>query len=75
MNKKRIRHHLVTACRQSDGISDIIENDLDILCYTFEEVSLDTAEAFYRLILSKNTVDSPILNILRKLLKINGSSS
>lgn len=65
---------MIYVCRQTDGLPTQMEDDYDILTYTFESVSSETAEAFYNLILKGVLIDCSIISDLKKRLKQMTSS-
>lgn len=67
--KSRNREILIRVCEQTDGLPHQMEYDYDILAYTFESVSSETADAFYNLILKGDLNNYPIITDLKKRLK------
>ncbi len=68
MEIQTLQEKLISACLMTEGLPNEIEYDLDILCYTFETVSSETAKAFYHLILDKRQHDFPIMVNLKNQL-------
>ncbi len=66
MEIETLQEKLISACIMTEELPNEIEYDLDILRYTFETVSPETAKAFYYLILDKRQHDFPIIVNLKK---------
>ncbi len=65
---KTLQQRLISACENMEEIPNEVKSDLNILRYTFEVVSPETAKAFYYLIMNKRQHDFPIITNLKRLL-------